>query len=105
MLKCGGEKWKSKLRTYSSSEQISCNIDTECVEYVKKNCVFGTICTETPFQASFPGLQKDRSHKVIVLVRVEMKVNTNPASVLEEDKVNIIYDLRENKIFNNILPC
>ena len=69
----------------------------------EKNCIVGTFCTVIPLQVSFPGLKTDRL-EIIALVSIELKGNTTSASVLEEQRVTLVYDFRENETVYN-MPC
>jgi hypothetical protein len=68
----------------------------------EKNCIVGIFCTEIPLQVSFSGLKTDRCLVVIALVSVELKGNATSASVPEEQRVTVVYDVRENVIFYNM---
>jgi hypothetical protein len=67
-----------------------------------KNYFFGIFCTEIPLQVLFPDLKTDRHHKVIAMISVELKEKIISASVPEEQRLTLGYDLRENEIFYNM---
>lgn len=60
----------------------------------EKNSIVGTFCAEIPLQVSFPCVKTDRRYEIIALVSIELKGNFTSASVLEEQRVTLVYDLR-----------
>lgn len=89
--------WQRKLETNCERifvQRIFLATLTHKRRRCEKNSIVGTFCAEIPLQVSFPCLKTDRHYEIIALVSIELKGNFTSASVLEEQRVSLVYYLR-----------